>query len=55
LFSYASLVIELMAELGIFDLNTVQVAGFPLIPLICAILPSAMFITAFIIKLSKKS
>ena len=55
LFSYASLVIELMAELGIFDLNSIQIAGFPLIPLICAIIPSAMFITAFIIKLCKKS
>ncbi len=55
LFSYASLVIELMAELGIFDINSILVAGFPLIPLLCAIIPSAMFITAFIIRLCKKS
>lgn len=54
LFSYAALVIELMEELGIFDVDAVKIAGFPLIPLICAILPSLMFITAFITKLGKK-
>ena len=54
LFSYATLVIELMAELGIFDLNQVKLGSIPLIPLICAIIPSSMFITAFIIKLSRK-
>ena len=54
LFSYAALVIELMADLGIFDLNAITLAGFPLLPLICAIIPSAMFITAFLIKLCKK-
>lgn len=54
LFSYAALVVELMSELGIFDLNAVKVAGLPLIPLICALVPSSMFITAFIIKLCKK-
>ena len=54
LFSYAALVVELMSELGIFDLNAIKLAGLPLIPLICALIPSAMFITAFIIKLCKK-
>ncbi len=54
LFSYAALVIELMEELGIFDPNAVTIAGFPLIPLLCAIIPSLLFIAAFITKLCKK-
>lgn len=54
LLSYAALVIELMEELGIFDVNAVTIAGFPLIPLLCAVIPSALFITAFIIKICKK-
>ena len=54
LFSYAALVIELMEELGIFDVNAVTIFGFPLIPLLCALIPSLLFITAFIIKLCKK-
>lgn len=54
LFSYAALVIELMEELGIFNPNAVTIFGFPLIPLLCAVIPSILFITAFIIKLCKK-
>lgn len=54
LFSYAALVIELMEELGIFDINAVTIFGFPLIPLLCAVIPSVLFITAFIIRLCKK-
>ena len=54
LFTYAALVIELMEQLGIFDLNTIEIAGFPLIPFLCAVIPSLLFITAFIIKLAKK-
>ena len=54
LFSYASIVIDLMAELGIVSVDAVLVFGMPLISLLSAIIPSVMFITAFIIKLAKK-
>jgi len=54
LFSYAALVFDLMAELGIFDSNAITIGGFPLIPLLCAVIPSTMFITAFILRLCKK-
>ncbi len=54
LFSYASIVIDLMAELGIISVDAVLVFGMPLISLLSAIIPSVMFITAFIIKLAKK-
>ena len=54
LFSYAALVIDLMTELGIFAVNSILVAGMPLVSLLSAIIPSLMFIIAFIIKLCKK-
>ena len=54
LFSYAALVVDLMAELGIFAVDFILVAGMPLVSLLSAVIPSAMFITAFIIKLCKK-
>ena len=54
LFSYAALVIDLMIELGIFESTAIMVAGFPLIPLLAAVIPSSMFIVSFIIKLCKK-
>ena len=54
LFSYASIVIELMIELGIFEKDSILIAGFPLIPLLTAIIPTILFIISFIIKLSKK-
>ena len=54
LFSYASLVIDLMTELGIFAVDSVLVAGMPLVSLISAVIPSALFIVAFIIRLCRK-
>lgn len=54
LFSYAALVIDLMIELGIFESTAIMVAGFPLIPLLAAVIPASMFIVSFIIKLCKK-
>ena len=54
LFAYAALVIELMTELGIFAVNSIMVGKMPLIPLLTAVIPNVMFITAFIIKLCKK-
>lgn len=54
LFSYAALVVDLMMELGIFDRAALQIKGVPVIPLICAIVPTSLFIVAFIIKLCKK-
>ena len=54
LLSYAALVVDLMTELGIFAVDSVLVGGIPLISLLSALLPSAMFITAFIIKLCQK-
>ena len=54
LFSYAALVIDLMIELGILEKDIIVVGGFPLIPLLAAVIPSTLFIISFIIKLSKK-
>lgn len=54
LFSYAALVVDLMVELGVFAADFVLVAGMPLVSLLSAVIPSALFITAFIIKLCKK-
>ncbi len=54
LFSYAALVIDLMIELGIFESDAIMIAGFPLIPLLAAVIPNTMFIVSFIIKLCKK-
>ena len=54
LFSYAALVADLMAELGIFNTAAITVLGLPLIPLLSAIIPGVMFIVAFILRLCKK-
>lgn len=54
LFSYASLVIDLMTELGIFAVDSVLVAGMPLVSLLSAVIPSVLFIVAFIIRLCRK-
>ena len=54
LFAYAALVVDLMIELGIFAADSILIAGMPLISLLSAVIPSVMFITAFIIKLCKK-
>lgn len=54
LFAYAAIVVDLMIELGIFAADSILIAGMPLISLLSAVIPSVMFITAFIIKLCKK-
>ena len=54
LFSYAALVVDLMIELGVFAADSILVAGMPLVSLLSAVIPSALFITAFIIRLCKK-
>lgn len=54
LFSYASIVLDLMTELGIFTRGSITVAGIPLLSLLSATIPSIFFIIAFIIKLCKK-
>ncbi len=54
LFSYAALVVDLMVELGVFAADSVLVAGMPLVSLLSAVIPSVLFITAFIIRLCKK-
>ena len=54
LFSYAALVVDLMIELGVFAADSILIAGMPLVSLLSAVIPSALFITAFIIRLCKK-
>ena len=54
LFAYAALVVDLMTELGIFAVDSILVGGMPLVSLLSAIIPSLMFIIAFILKLCKK-
>ena len=54
LFSYASLVYELLIELGVLTATKYGLWGIPVSTLICAALPSVCFIIAFIIMLSKR-
>ena len=54
LFSYAALVVDLMIELGILNAQSIIIFGLPLIPLLCAVIPLVLFITAFILRLCKK-
>ena len=54
LFSYASLVYELLIELGVLTATKYGLWGIPVSTLICASLPSVCFIIAFIIMLSKR-
>lgn len=54
LLSYAALVYELLIELGVLTATKYGLAGIPVSTLICAVLPAACYITAFIIMLAKK-
>lgn len=54
LFSYASLVYELLIELGVLTATKYGLLGIPVSTLICAALPSVCFIIAFIIMLAKR-
>ena len=54
LFSYASLVYELLIELGVLTATKYGLWGIPVSTLICASLPSVFFIIAFIIMLAKR-
>ena len=54
LFSYASIVYDLMIELGVFSTNDIVVFGIPLIPLIFTVLPGLFYMIAFIIMISRK-
>lgn len=54
LLSYASLVYELLIELGVLTATKYGLWGIPVSTLICAILPAACYIIAFIIMLAKR-
>ena len=54
LFSYTSLVYELLIELGVLTATKYGLWGIPVSTLICAALPSVCFIIAFIIMLAKR-
>lgn len=54
LFSYASIVYELMVKLGVVLGNGICVFGIPLVQLIFAVVPSLFYIAAFIIMLLRK-
>lgn len=54
LFSYASIVYELMVKLGVLVGNGINVFGIPLAQLIFAIVPSLFYVAAFIIMLTRK-
>ena len=54
LLTYAALVYELLIELGVLTATKYGLWGIPVSTLVCAILPSACFITAFILMLLRK-
>ena len=54
LLTYAALVYELLIELGVLTVTKYGLWGIPVSTLVCAILPSACFITAFILMIAKK-
>ena len=54
LLSYASLVYDLLIELGVLTATKYGLLGIPVSTLICAALPSLCFIIAFILMLCKK-
>ena len=54
LLSYASMVYELLIELGVLTATKYGLAGIPVSTLICAVLPAACYITAFIIMFAKR-
>ena len=55
LLSYASLVYELLIELGVLTATKYALWGIPASTLLCACLPSLCFIIAFIIMLAKRN
>ena len=54
LLTYAALVYELLIELGVLTATKYGLWGIPVSTLVCAILPSLCFITAFILMLAKR-
>ena len=54
LLSYASMVYELLIELGVLTATKYGLLGIPVSTLICATLPSICYITAFIIMIAKR-
>ena len=54
LLSYASMVYELLIELGVLTATKYGLHGIPVSTLICATLPSICYITAFIIMIAKR-
>ena len=54
LLSYASLVYELLIELGVLTATKYGLWGIPVSTLVCAVLPAACYIIAFIIMLAKR-
>ena len=55
LLSYASLVYELLIELGVLTATKYGLWGIPVSTLLCAVLPSFCFMIAFIIMLAKRN
>ena len=55
LLSYASLVYELLIELGVLTATKYGLWGIPISTLLCAVLPSFCFMIAFIIMLAKRN
>lgn len=51
---YATLVYELMIELGIFATPSLLIAGIPVSTLICTVVPNIFFILAFILRIARK-
>lgn len=54
LFSYVSIVLELLTKLKIFSPSSITFFGIPIISFIFAIIPNIFFVIAFIIMLMKK-
>lgn len=52
--SYATLVYDLMIELGIFAEPSLSLMGIPVSTLICIIVPNIFFVFAFILRILKK-
>ena len=52
--SYASLVYDLLIELGVLTAAKYGIVGIPVSTLLCTVLPAVCYITAFIIMLIKR-
>ena len=52
--SYAAMLYELLIDLGVLTLGSINLFGIPVTTLICTAVPSLCFIIAFIIMLCKK-